>query len=271
MVYKTEAKRIKAKKESDRRYNRSARGRARNKRATKKYYYSAKGQATYKRYMALPETQKRIKEFRNIPENRKKKNKAQRRFRKTAKGIAIEKRRQKTEKYKIRNKAYDKMRKNDPKRIGWSKKYRKKPDVIKRRIERSKTEKYVKNRRAYRSKQYKKNPQFKLADNVRKRIVRYLKGVRGRKFGKTNELLGCGWKFLKRHLENQFYNRKKTNEEMSWNNYGKWHVDHIIPLDSFDLTIKEQQFKACHYTNLQPLWAEDNIAKNNQLNWSKDL
>ena len=59
MAYKTEAERIKAKKESNRRYDRSARGRARNKRATKKYYYSAKGQATYKRYISLPKTQKR--------------------------------------------------------------------------------------------------------------------------------------------------------------------------------------------------------------------
>ena len=269
MAYKTEAERIKAKKESNRRYDRSARGRARNKRATKKYYYSAKGQATYKRYISLPKTQKRIREWRNIPENRKKKNLAQKRYRRTAAGMAVEQRRKKTKKYKIRIKIYDKKRKHDPKRIKWSKEYNKKPEVIKRRRERAKGEKYVKNRRAYLSKQQKENTQFRLRQNVRKRIVRYLKGVKGRKFGKTNELLGCDWKFLKKHLENQFYNRKKTNQEMSWNNYGKWHVDHIIPLDSFDLTIKEQQFKACHYTNLQPLWEEDNIAKNNKLNWSK--
>ena len=56
---------------------------------------------------------------------------------------------------------------------------------------------------------------------------------------------------------------------MSWNNYGKWHVDHIIPLSNFDLTKSAEQFKACHYSNLQPLWAEDNIEKKDRLDWKK--
>ena len=141
--------------------------------------------------------------------------------------------------------------------------------MIERRIQRSKTDKHIKNRKRYRAKQYKENPQFRLAENVRKRITRYMKGIKGTKFGKTNELLGCDWKFLKRHLEKQFYNQRKTNLEMSWNNYGKWHVDHIIPLSNFDLTKSAEQFKACHYSNLQPLWAEDNIEKKDRLDWKK--
>jgi hypothetical protein len=48
---------------------------------------------------------------------------------------------------------------------------------------------------------------------------------------------------------------------MSWNNWGKWHLDHIIPLASVDLTVRENVLKVCHYTNIQPLWAEDNIRK----------
>ena len=58
---------------------------------------------------------------------------------------------------------------------------------------------------------------------------------------------------------------------MTWNNYGKWHVDHIKPLSKFDLTVASEQFKACHYSNLQPLWAEENIEKKDRLDWKKKL
>ena len=48
---------------------------------------------------------------------------------------------------------------------------------------------------------------------------------------------------------------------MSWGNYGKWHVDHIRPCASFNLVNEEEQKKCFHYTNLQPLWAKDNLSK----------
>jgi hypothetical protein len=49
---------------------------------------------------------------------------------------------------------------------------------------------------------------------------------------------------------------------MTWENYGSWHIDHIKPFTAFDdLTDPEQQREVCHYTNLQPLWAEDNLRK----------
>jgi hypothetical protein len=81
------------------------------------------------------------------------------------------------------------------------------------------------------------------------------------KSGSAVRDLGCSIEQLKQHLESKF----QTN--MSWNNYGPtgWHIDHIIPLSKFNLSIREELLKACHYTNLQPLWAIDNICKGNKL------
>ena len=81
----------------------------------------------------------------------------------------------------------------------------------------------------------------------------------------TEELLGCSIEYLRHYLENQF------TEGMTWENYGKngWHIDHIIPLDYFDITDSEQQKRAWHYTNLRPLWAIDNLRKNNKIEESQ--
>jgi len=75
------------------------------------------------------------------------------------------------------------------------------------------------------------------------------------------ELLGCSIEYLRSYLEQQF------SPNMTWDNYGLygWHIDHIIPLSYFDFTDPEQQRRAWHYTNLRPLWAADNLKKNNKL------
>jgi hypothetical protein len=48
---------------------------------------------------------------------------------------------------------------------------------------------------------------------------------------------------------------------MTWGNHGEWHIDHIRPLRSFDLTVRDQVLEACNWSNLQPLWAIDNLRK----------
>ena len=73
----------------------------------------------------------------------------------------------------------------------------------------------------------------------------------------TLEYLGCSTIKLKEHIEKQF------KPGMTWDNYGKWHIDHIIPL-KYDKPTLEETCKRLHYLNTQPLWAKDNIAKGNR-------
>lgn len=94
---------------------------------------------------------------------------------------------------------------------------------------------------------------FRLRKNLRNRINSAL--TRGYKSGSAVSDLGCSIDELKEHLESKF------QPGMSWDNYGEWHIDHIEPLSGFDLSERNQLLKACHYTNLQPLWAKENISK----------
>lgn len=101
----------------------------------------------------------------------------------------------------------------------------------------------------------KKDVTFKLQNRLRHRLRMALKN--NYKNGSAVALLGCTIDELRRHLESLWL------PGMSWSNWSNsgWHIDHIKPLSGFDLTDVEQLKVACHYTNLQPLWAKDNISK----------
>ncbi len=101
------------------------------------------------------------------------------------------------------------------------------------------------------------NIDYRIKINLRGRIYKAIK--RNSKSESTLVLIGCSIEELKVYLSSMFV------EGMSWDNYGKWHIDHIIPCASFDLNDTEQQKRCFHYTNLQPLWAIDNIKKSNKL------
>lgn len=103
---------------------------------------------------------------------------------------------------------------------------------------------------------YRNTPHIKIAHRLRNRIRAVLIGLS--KSYSTLKLLGCSFKFLKKHLESQFKNG------MTWENYGidGWEIDHIRPCASFDLSKPEEQIKCFHYSNLQPMWAKENRAKN---------
>lgn len=106
---------------------------------------------------------------------------------------------------------------------------------------------------------YKTNINFRLFMRCRGRVRAALKGYT--KSISTMTLIGCSPEQLKHHLESQF------TEGMSWENYGVkgWHVDHIIPCVSFDLSDPDQQRECFHYTNLQPLWWYDNLSKGDKI------
>ena len=106
------------------------------------------------------------------------------------------------------------------------------------------------------------DPIFKFIKNQRGRIWSALKGKNKSK--STMKLLGCSIEECWNHLEQQF------KPGMTRDNYGLWHVDHIIPCASFDFNDPEQQKKCFHYTNLQPLWAEDNLKKGAKLDYEME-
>jgi hypothetical protein len=110
---------------------------------------------------------------------------------------------------------------------------------------------------AHQIKRRKEDALFKLKCTLRSHSSRAFKRIGLSKPTKTEHLLGCLWEEAKTHIESLFY------EGMSWDNYGKWHIDHIVPIAS--ATTLEEAIKLNHISNLQPLWAKDNLSKGSKL------
>lgn len=114
----------------------------------------------------------------------------------------------------------------------------------------------------YHDKKYHNDINYKLKILLRGRVNSVIKN--NKKADHSLTLLGCTVQELKDHLESKF------TDGMTWENYGKfgWHVDHIIPCASFDLSIPENQKICFHYTNLQPMWWRENIVKGKKLQYT---
>jgi len=107
---------------------------------------------------------------------------------------------------------------------------------------------------------YHSDESFKLTELLRSRLRKILKG-KIKKTYSAIDLVGCSILQLKKHLEEQF------KEGMCWENHGLygWHIDHILPCSSFDMTIIDNQKKCFNYKNLQPLWATENLSKGGRI------
>ena len=122
-------------------------------------------------------------------------------------------------------------------------------------------DKHRENKRNYERTRKANDPIYKLINNFRTAIYQVLKENQVQKNGHYFDILKYSPENLIEHLENKF------KDNMTWDNYGKWHVDHIKPISSFQINeIGDKEFMSCwSLENLQPLWGEENIRKSNKL------
>jgi hypothetical protein len=141
--------------------------------------------------------------------------------------------------------------------------YQKNKDAIKqcyRKYAKENVEKIRKYQNEYKRNRRKNDPLYKMVRNLRGRIQKALKSQGATKDSTTLELFGASKEFVWKHLESQFREgmTRKNNSPKGW------HIDHIKPMISFDLSDPEQLKECCHYTNLQPLWWWENLEKSDK-------
>lgn len=113
----------------------------------------------------------------------------------------------------------------------------------------------------YRKEQRRTNPDYKIACNLRTYIYQHVGKKTTRGESRFRNIVGCSVADLRKHLESKF------KDGMSWANYSRegWHIDHIMPVAHFNLTDESQQRQCFHWSNLQPLWAEENRSKSDNM------
>ena len=200
---------------------------------TAQYVCNPKYRAGRKAYKQTPEYKAKRKAYRHTPERME----YQRAYKQTPEYKAYQKACRQTPEYKAYQRA-------------WFRAYRQTEAGKAKMKARSQTPEY----KAYIA-DYNKRFDVRLRSNLRNRLKMAIKG--NFKAGSAVSDLGCSIDYLITYFVDLF------QPGMTWDNWGKysWHIDHIRPLSSFDLTDREQFLKACHYTNLQPLWATDNLRK----------
>lgn len=142
-----------------------------------------------------------------------------------------------------------KMREEKKKYYASHKSYKAKYDIVYRKANSLAIKEY---KRAWEL-LHKDDPIFKIKRNLRRRVHHALEG--NCKSDKTFELIGCSPQFFKDYISDLF------QKDMSWDNYGEWHIDHIKPCFTFNLSNPEEQRKCFHYSNQRPLWKLDNLRR----------
>jgi hypothetical protein len=163
------------------------------------------------------------------------------------------KKKHQTPKYRLIQK---KLRtKSKEKNSAYGKDYRSRPRSIK--LKRRYNKKYAPTLRKRVARRKKTDVNFKLRLALSKRVLAAVKFAKTKKAFKTQKLIGCSIKTMRKHLKKQF------KEGMTWQNHGRygWHIDHIRALEKFDLTDPQQQLIAFNYKNCQPLWWWENLEK----------
>lgn len=118
---------------------------------------------------------------------------------------------------------------------------------------------YARYRKSEKRAQTRTDPAYRITQRLRERfryaLKRAVDGVLPQKSNKTLELLGCSIEYFMKHMEQQF------KPGMTWERFEEFHIDHIKPCAAFDLRDPEQQKICFHYSNMQPLWAAENLKK----------